>query len=85
MISRQLLEHSIVTEGYGGEVPIVPVRLSAVSNQIDNLADLWCYSTHLYDVLLLLCSASVPVLMVALLLPHVDEFKPLSLPAAVWR
>lgn len=26
-ISRQLLEHSVVTEGYGGEVPIVPVRL----------------------------------------------------------
>lgn len=25
-ISRQLLEHEIITEGYGGEVPIVPVR-----------------------------------------------------------
>lgn len=25
-ISRQLLEHNIVTEGYGGEVPIIPVR-----------------------------------------------------------
>ncbi|CAN0237852.1 unnamed protein product, partial [Hapterophycus canaliculatus] len=24
-ISRQLLEHSIITEGYGGDVPIVPV------------------------------------------------------------
>lgn len=24
-ISRQLLEHEIITEGYGGEVPIVPV------------------------------------------------------------
>eukprot|EP00752_Nemacystus_decipiens_P006400 g5764.t1 len=30
-ISRQLLEHSIVTEGYGGEVPIVPV--SAVTRE----------------------------------------------------
>lgn len=26
-ISRQLLEHSIITEGYGGEVPIVPVSI----------------------------------------------------------
>lgn len=24
-ISRQLLQHDIMTEGYGGEVPIVPV------------------------------------------------------------
>ncbi|CAM9093951.1 unnamed protein product [Ectocarpus sp. 4 AP-2014] len=30
-ISRQLLEHSIITEGYGGEVPIVPV--SAVTRE----------------------------------------------------
>lgn len=28
-ISRQLLEHNIITEGYGGEVPIVPVSLFA--------------------------------------------------------
>lgn len=25
-ISRQLLEHNVITEGYGGQVPIVPVR-----------------------------------------------------------
>lgn len=29
-ISRQLLEHNIVTEGYGGEVPIVPVSAAAL-------------------------------------------------------
>lgn len=27
-ISRQLLEHDVVTENYGGHVPIVPVRLN---------------------------------------------------------
>lgn len=25
-ISRQLLEHNVITEAYGGQVPIVPVR-----------------------------------------------------------
>lgn len=30
-ISRQLLEHSILTEGYGGDVPIVPVRMTLLS------------------------------------------------------
>lgn len=25
-ISRQLLEHDVMTEGYGGQVPIIPVR-----------------------------------------------------------
>lgn len=29
-ISRQLLEYNITTEGYGGEVPIVPVSYSAL-------------------------------------------------------
>lgn len=40
-ISRQLLEHEIITEGYGGEVPIVPVR---IASRTSVLIDLHCCS-----------------------------------------
>lgn len=44
-ISRQLLEHEIITEGYGGEVPIVPVR-----QDLPNSSAAYCCIKDLYIV-----------------------------------
>lgn len=72
-ISRQLLEHSIVTEGYGGEVPIVPVREKAIvrssNSKTRRVPDAMRVLTV---VLLLLCRALILlVLIVVFLYPQV--------------